>query len=148
MKDENKTEDAYMVAENIEHMIEAYVGAEPNYEARSIVVEQLATELGKSVVSIRAKLKALGVYEARVIAKPGNVITKDRLAEKIATISKDFYGVNIADGEVESLTKANKSVLRKLITMLEERKDDYSDTVDDTEGEEEIGVTFDAYVKG
>ena len=87
--------------------------------ARADVVEALAAELGKPVASIRGKLSFMSVYVAQVVAVKGNVVTKNHLADTIGKIALDTYELRMSDGEIESLAKANKTVLRKLITMLE-----------------------------
>ena len=83
-----------------------------------VTVENLAVELGKSARSIIAKLSREGVYKAKVyVTKQGeNVIKKDAHADAIGSI------LNLSESETESLTKANKSVLRKIFEALANSK--------------------------
>lgn len=113
------TVDVYDDKAVLEHMKEEYVGAEDNEAARASVVEMLAEELGKSIPSVRGKLGSMGVYKPKVIAKKGSHVTKQALAEKIADTMLAEYGITVAEGEVESLAKANKTVLNKLIKVFE-----------------------------
>lgn len=113
-----EVKDVYEDENVLARMKEAYVGAEDNDTARAAVVEQLANELGKSLASIRGKLGSLGVYKAKVVAPKGNGKTKQNLAEEIADLMDVEFGITVADGEVESLAKANKTMLNKLIEAL------------------------------
>ena len=83
-----------------------------------MTVESLAAEMGKSVRSIIAKLSREGVYKAKVYTtKVGEpVIKKDAHADAIGSI------LNLSESETESLTKANKSVLRKIFEALANSK--------------------------
>ena len=101
------------------------VNYSPEQTARVIVgytdgvsVENLAAEMGKSVRSIIAKLSREGVYKAKVyVTKQGDtVIKKDAHADAIGSI------LNLSESETESLTKANKSVLRKIFEALANSK--------------------------
>ena len=101
------------------------VNYSPEQTARVIVgytdgvtVESLAAEMGKSVRSIIAKLSREGVYKAKVYqTKQGEtVIKKDAHADAIGSI------LNLSESETESLTKANKSVLRKIFEALANSK--------------------------
>ena len=92
----------------VEQLVEAYV-FETTQETRDSVVEYFAIEFGKSVQSIRAKLSREGVYVAKAVAE----------AEK--TVSKNDYIAQIADEvgateeQMESLVKANKNVLERIL---------------------------------
>lgn len=83
-----------------------------------MTVESLAADMGKSVRSIIAKLSREGVYKAKVyVTKQGDtVIKKDAHADAIGSI------LNLSESETESLTKANKSVLRKIFEALANSK--------------------------
>lgn len=83
-----------------------------------MTVESLAADMGKSVRSIIAKLSREGVYKAKVYTtKQGEtVIKKDAHADAIGSI------LNLSESETESLTKANKSVLRKIFEALANSK--------------------------
>lgn len=93
----------------------------PEQTARVIVgytdgvsVESLAEEMGKTTRSIIAKLSREGVYKAKVYTtKVGEpVVKKDAHADAIGSI------LNLSEPEIESLTKANKSALRKIFEAL------------------------------
>jgi hypothetical protein len=75
-------------------------------------VETIATLLGKSTRSIVAKLSREGVYKAKeYVAKNGTKpIPKEALAEAL----KGFVP-ELTDSEIDSLTKANKGALNKLL---------------------------------
>ena len=112
--------DVYDDPDVIEHMKQVYTKAEDSDEARALVVMGLAEELGKSVASIRGKLKALGVYIPKVRAAKTKNVTKNTLAERFAKrVEKMELGFVFSDGEIESLLKANKSVLDKLNKILD-----------------------------
>ena len=88
------------------------------YVDEKLTVEQIATEFGKSVRSITAKLSREGVYQKKVYtSKTGEaVVKKDTLADQLAELA------GLTEAEAESLTKANKTALSKLIALLQ--KDD------------------------
>ena len=75
-------------------------------------VETIATLLGKSTRSIVAKLSREGVYKAKeYVAKNGaKPIPKEALAEAL----KGFVP-ELTNSEIDSLTKANKGALNKLL---------------------------------
>lgn len=79
-----------------------------------VTVEMIAQELGKSVRSVIAKLSREKVYIAKVAAsKTGEaVIKKDQVADAIALL------VGLSEPEAESLTKANKTALKKIFDCL------------------------------
>ena len=79
-----------------------------------VTVENLAAELGKSARSIIAKLSREGVYKAKVYTtKAGEpAVLKDAHADAIGSI------LNLSEPEITSLTKCNKSVLRKVFEAL------------------------------
>lgn len=81
-------------------------------------VESIAEALGKSVRSIVAKLSREGVYQKKVYkTKTGEaVVKKDAHAEAIGAILK------LAENDVDSLTKANKSALRAIFEALANSK--------------------------
>ena len=88
------------------------------YVDEKLTVEQIATEFGRSVRSITAKLSREGVYQKKVYtSKTGQaVVKKDTLADQLAELA------GLTEAEAESLTKANKTALSKLIALLQ--KDD------------------------
>ena len=86
--------------------------------AAGVTVEALATELGKSVRSIVAKLSREKVYKAKTyVSKTGEaVIKKDAVADYIG----DALG--LAEADVESLTKANKTALKAIADFIKAEK--------------------------
>ena len=95
--------------EQVNALVSAYV-ANPSAET----VQQFAEAFGKSVRSIVAKLSREGVYQKKVyVSKTGETpVRKDETAEKIGIL------VGLSEGEVDSLTKANKTALAKILAKL------------------------------
>jgi len=92
--------------EMVAHMTEAYV-ANPSRET----VEALASEMGKTVRSVIAKLSREGVYVAQPkVTKTGEPVV--RKAELVAQINAHF------DAEMPTLVKASKADLQKLVDSL------------------------------
>lgn len=81
-------------------------------------VETLAVEFGKTVKSIVAKLSREKVYQKKAYTtKTGEKVQKkDATADAIGAILK------MTEGEIESLTKANKTALVKIFTALANSK--------------------------
>ena len=81
-------------------------------------VKALAEKFGKSVPQIRAKLVNLGVYKAKVYTtKQGEKPQKkDETADAIGRI------LGLSEGEADSLAKANKTALAKILKALCESK--------------------------
>jgi hypothetical protein len=79
-----------------------------------VTPETIASELGKSVRSVVAKLSREGVYKAKTYTtKTGApVVKKDAHADAIGAILK------MSENEIESLTKANKTALEKIFSAL------------------------------
>ncbi len=77
-------------------------------------VEQIAETMGKSVRSVVAKLSKEGVYVAKsYVSKTGaKPVKKDAVADEIAQI------VQLTEAETESLTKANKTALAKILAAV------------------------------
>lgn len=77
-------------------------------------VEALAQAMNKTTRSIIAKLSREGVYKAKEYkTKTGETpVKKDEHADAIGVF------VNLSEGEIDSLTKANKSALRKICEAL------------------------------
>ena len=88
-----------------------------DYQA-GVTVEVIASELGKSVRSIVAKLSREKVYKAKTYTtKTGApVVRKDAHADAIGAILK------LTENETESLTKANKTALEKIFSALANSK--------------------------
>lgn len=80
-----------------------------DYQA-GVTVEQIAETLGKTARSIIAKLSREGVYQAKQYkSKTGEKVEKkDETADAIGAVLK------LTEPEIESLTKANKTALRKI----------------------------------
>jgi hypothetical protein len=92
--------------EMVAKMTEAYV-ANPSRET----VEALASEMGKTVRSIIAKLSREGVYVAQPkVTKTGEPVV--RKAELVAQINAHF------EIELPTLVKASKADLQKLVDHL------------------------------
>ena len=79
-----------------------------------ITVEQIAEGLGKTVRSVVAKLSREGVYQKKhYVSKSGDKPQKkDQTADAIGVL------VGLSEGEVDSLTKANKTALQKILAKL------------------------------
>lgn len=79
-----------------------------------VSVETIAQEMGKSVRSIVAKLSREKVYVAKTYkTKTGEpVVKKDELADELTTLA------GLTEAEADSLTKANKTALTKIIAAI------------------------------
>ena len=78
-------------------------------------VAALAKEFGKTVRSVVAKLSREKVYKAKEYkTKTGeSVVKKDELADKLTALA------DLTAAEADSLTKANKTALTKIVALLE-----------------------------
>lgn len=85
--------------------------AEYTANPTAATVEAIASKLGKTVRSVVAKLSREGVYKkAERVSKTGQaIIKKDDLATQFQKI------FNLTEAEADSLTKANKTALVKII---------------------------------
>lgn len=92
--------------EQTAEMLAAYTAA-PTSET----VATLAEKLGKTVRSVVAKLSREGVYVAKTYTtKQGEKpVKKDDLADTLAVVFK------LTEAEADSLTKANKTALQKIL---------------------------------
>lgn len=81
-------------------------------------VKALALRFGKSEAQVRAKLVNLGVYVAKVYTtkKGEKPQKKDETADAIGKI------LFLTEGEADSLAKANKTALAKILKALCESK--------------------------
>ena len=81
-----------------------------------VSVADLATAMGKTTRSIIAKLSREKVYKAKeYVTKTGEaVVKKDALADKMAEV----FG--LTEAEADSLTKANKTALKKILDKVNE----------------------------
>ena len=86
--------------------------------SNGVTVESIATELGKTVRSVVAKLSREKVYKAKTyVSKTGEaVVKKDEVADYIA----QALGLNEADAD--SLTKANKNALKAIADFIKVEK--------------------------
>jgi len=84
--------------------------------AEGMTVAELATLLGKSTRSVIAKLSREGVYKKKeYVSKTGEaVVKKDALADQMAEV----FG--LTEAEADSLTKANKTALKKILDKFAE----------------------------
>ena len=82
--------------------------------AKGVPVELLAAELGKTVRSVVAKLSREGVYRKKeYVSKTGErPVRKDATADEIGALA------GLSEGEIDSLTKANKTALLKVLATL------------------------------
>lgn len=81
-------------------------------------VAKLATQYGKTVRSIVAKLSREKVYEAKsYVTKTGKAVQKkDAIADAIGAV------LRLAENDVESLTKATKPALEAIFAALANSK--------------------------
>jgi hypothetical protein len=79
-----------------------------------VTVESIAESMGKTVRSVVAKLSREGVYKKKeYVSKTGEKpVKKDAHADAIGAILK------LSEGEIDSLTKANKSALKTIFEAL------------------------------
>jgi 3-oxoacyl-[acyl-carrier-protein] synthase III len=86
--------------------------------AGGVTVEKIAETLGKTVRSVVAKLSREGVYKKKeYVSKTGEKpVKKDAHADAIGAILK------LSEGEIDSLTKANKSALKTIFEALANSK--------------------------
>jgi hypothetical protein len=86
--------------------------------AAGLTIETLAEKVGKTTRSVIAKLSKEQVYKAKVyVSKTGEKpVKKDAHADAIGAVLK------LSEGEIESLTKANKTALVKIFSALANSK--------------------------
>ena len=103
-----------MTAKTVNYTAEQTATMLANY-AEGMSTADIATAMGKTVKSVVAKLSREGVYKAKTyVSKNGEKpIAKDTLADKLAEV------VGLTEAETESLTKANKTALTKILAKLE-----------------------------
>lgn len=100
---------AYTVEQTIE-LVEAYK-VNPNQET----VSHFAEKFGKTVKSVIAKLSREGVYQKKeYVSKTG---TKPVKKDELATQLMDLF--NLSESEAESLAKANKTALLKILAKVQ-----------------------------
>lgn len=84
-----------------------------DYQA-GVPIESIAENLGKTARSIIAKLSREGVYQRKAyVSKTGEApVKKDTLADKIGALCE------LTEAEMESVAKANKTALAKILAKL------------------------------
>lgn len=94
-------------------IVEAYEAASTD-EGRKAVVAAMAEKFAKSPASIRAKLAREKVYvKAEKLDKTGKpVVRKDALATEIGEL------LGLAEGDTDSLAKANKTALTAVLKAI------------------------------
>ena len=102
-----------MTAKTLNYTQEQTTKMVADYTA-GVTVEAIASTLGKSVRSVVAKLSREKVYVAKTYtAKNGEtVVKKDMVADAIGAV------LMLTESEIESLTKANKTALKKIFDAL------------------------------
>jgi hypothetical protein len=106
-----------MTAKTLNYTPEQTTKMVADYQA-GVSVEALAQEMGKTVRSIVAKLSREKVYKAKTyVSKTGETpIKKD--------VHADFIGeaLGLTEADTESLTKANKTALAKIVDFIKAEK--------------------------
>lgn len=104
--------------EQTAELVQAYV-ANPTAET----VQEFAEKFGKTSRSLIAKLAREGVYQKKeYTTKTGAApVKKDSLADDIGAI------VGLSENEADSLAKANKTALQKIMRALRPNDDEESD---------------------
>jgi ATP-dependent Lon protease len=108
-----------MTAKTVNYTPEQTTKMVADYQAGA-TVETLAQELGKTVRSVVAKLSREKVYQAKTyVSKTGETpVKKD--------VHADFIGMalGLTEADTESLTKANKTALAKIVDFIKADKED------------------------
>ena len=96
-------------AEQVSQLVAGYI-ANPTRDT----VNSFAEKFGKNVRSVIAKLTREGVYQAaKYETKKGEKpVKKDETADAIGVF------LNLSDAETDSLTKANKTALVKILAVV------------------------------
>ena len=106
-----------MTAKTVNYTPEQTAKMVADYQA-GVSVDALAQELGKTVRSIVAKLSREKVYQAKTyVSKTGEApIKKD--------VHADYIGMalGLTEADTESLTKANKTALAKIVDFIKAEK--------------------------
>ena len=92
-----------------------------DYKA-GVSVEAIAAAIGKTTRSVIAKLSREKVYTAKVRTTKtgGAIVKKDATADAIGVL------LGLSEPEIESLTKANKTVLLKVLAVLSTNSEEYT----------------------
>jgi hypothetical protein len=104
--------------EQTSELVNAYKARATDHESGNVVVAEFAEKFGKAAKSIVAKLSREGVYFPKEYkTKQGDKpIKKDETADSIGKI------LGLSDGEADSLAKANKTALLKILSALSEKE--------------------------
>jgi hypothetical protein len=102
-----------MTTKTVNYTPEQTAAVVADYQA-GVSVEQIAVAVGKSVRSVVAKLSREGVYAKKVYTtKNGDaVVKKDALASELMLL------VGLTEAEADSLAKANKTALAKIVAVV------------------------------
>ena len=113
-------------AEQTAELVSAYA-ANPSAE----VVATFAEKFGKTVKSVVAKLSREGVYQKKeyVSKTGGKPVKKDALANEF----QDVFG--LTESEADSLTKANKTALAKILNSFKALENASTKLLDESESE-------------
>ena len=108
-----KTIKTAYTAEQTAELLAAY-NAAADEDSRADVVQAFAAKFGKTVKSIVAKLSREGAYKKReYVSKTGKApVSKETLADELGML------LNMPEGDVSSLTKANKTALVTLLDFV------------------------------
>lgn len=106
-----------MTAKAINYTPEQTVSMVADYQS-GVAVEAIAAALGKTTRSVIAKLSREGVYKAKeYVTKKGEApIKKDALASELMLL------VGLTEAEADSLGKANKTALNKILAIVKASK--------------------------
>jgi len=106
-----------MASKTVNYTAEQTAKMVADYQS-GVSVDAIAQELGKTVRSVVAKLSREKVYKAKeYVTKTGEKpVKKDVTADAIGAI------LRLSENEIESLTKANKTALRKIFDALANSK--------------------------
>ena len=106
-----------MTAKTVNYTPEQTTKMVADYQ-EGVSVDALAQEMGKTVRSIVAKLSREKVYKAKTyVSKTGETpIKKD--------VHADYIGMalGLTEADTESLTKANKTALAKIVDFIKAEK--------------------------
>lgn len=86
--------------------------------AAGVSTEAIAAKVGKTVRSVVAKLSREGVYQKKErVSKTGEaIVKKDSLADQLGML------VGLTEAETDSLSKANKTALAKILNCVKDVK--------------------------
>lgn len=104
------TKAANYTVEQTAELVSRYVAGE--------TVESLAVAMGRTTRSLIAKLSREGYYKAKErVSKTGEaIVKKDALSDQLAALC------GLSESEADSLTKANKTALAKILNCVKESK--------------------------